>query len=159
MHHVLCENVAHAAVVQAPARCQLVLRVGPEDVAQQAVVGDHAGTLDLLHLGQGGQLWRKTAVHADDALVDKRADREVLEALREGLPQTDVVAPLALVVEAVDLVDVVRFVVSSQKVEVLRVLHLIRQEQANALDALLSSVNVVATDKSGNHRAPQEQVF
>ena len=98
-------------------------------------------------------------MHTDDSPLDQRAHREALKAVREQLPKTNIVSPLALVVEAVDLVDVVRFVVSSQKVEVLRVLHLIRQEQANALDALLSSVNVVATDKSGNHRAPQEQVF
>lgn len=82
-------------------------------------------------------------MHADDAIVDQRAHWHVLEAVRERLPQADVVPALALVVEPVDLVDVVCFVVSAEQEKLLRVLHLVREEETDALDALLPSIHIV----------------
>ena len=110
---ILSEDVAHASVIQSPTRRQLVLRIGPENVAQKAIVGNDAGTLDLLDLGQRSEVWRQSTMHADDAIIDQGGDGKVLEALREGFPETNVVATLALVVETVNFVDVVGFVVPS----------------------------------------------
>ena len=53
-------------------------------------------------------------MHADDAVIDEGAYGEVFEAFGEGLPEPDAVTTLAFVVEAVDFVDVVCFVVSAQ---------------------------------------------
>ena len=53
-------------------------------------------------------------MHADDAVIDEGGYGEVFEAFGEGLPEPNAVATLAFVVEAVDFVDVVCFVVSAQ---------------------------------------------
>ena len=42
-----------------------------------------------------GQRGQRTAVAAEDLLVDDGRDREAIEAVRERLPQLDVVPPLA----------------------------------------------------------------
>lgn len=44
-------------------------------------------------------------MHAEYLLVDDCSHREAVEAVRECLPELDVVSPLALVVEPVDPVD------------------------------------------------------
>jgi len=80
---------------------------------------------DLLH---GVQVWAETTVHGEDLLVDDSGDGETVEAVRECLPQLDVVAALALVVEAVDAVDRRAFVVAAEHEEVLRVLDLVCEE-------------------------------
>ena len=74
-------------------------------------------------------------------------NREAVEAVGEGLPQLDRVAPLALVVEAVDAVDRRALVVATQQEEVLRVLDLVRQQEADGLKALLAAVDVVAEEE------------
>ena len=65
----------------------------------------------------------------------------------EGLPQLDRVAPLALVVEAVDAVDRRALVVAAQQEEVLRVLDLVREQQADALERCFAAVDVVAQEE------------
>jgi len=83
-------------------------------------------------------------VHAQDFLVNEGSNGEAVEAVSEGFPEFDVVSSLALVVEAVNTVDGGALVVSSEEEEVLRVLDLVGQEQANGLQALLASVHVVS---------------
>ena len=86
-------------------------------------------------------------MHAEDLLVDDRAHRQAVEAVREGLPELDVVASLALVVEPVDAVDRRALVVAAQQEEVLRVLDLVCQQQADRLQRLLPAVHVVAQEQ------------
>ena len=57
-------------------------------------------------------------------LIYQCGNGQAVEAVCEGLPQPDVVPPLALVVEAVDPVDGRALVVPSQQEEVLWVLDL-----------------------------------
>lgn len=83
-------------------------------------------------------------MHAQDFLVNEGSNGEAVEAVSEGFPEFDVVSSLALVVEAVNTVDGGALVVSSEEEEVLRVLDLVGQEQANGLQALLASVHVVS---------------
>lgn len=44
-------------------------------------------------------------MHREDLLIDDGGNRQAVEAICECLPQLDVVAALAFVVEAVDTVD------------------------------------------------------
>ena len=83
-------------------------------------------------------------MHGEDLLVNDGRDGQAVEAICEGLPQLDVVPSLALIVETVDTVDRGALVVTSQDEEVLRVLDFVGQEQADCLQGLFSSVNVVA---------------
>jgi hypothetical protein len=113
----------------------------------------------LLH---GLQVRAKAAVHAEDLLVDDRRDREAVEAVRERLPELNVVPSLAcpwprqhlrlterlgrhtLVVETIDTVDACALVVAAEDEEVLRVLDLVRKQEADCLQRLLPAIDVVA---------------
>lgn len=55
-------------------------------------VGWSHDTPDLFHRVQ---VWAETTVHGEDLLVNDGGDWQAVEAVREGLPQFDVVAPLA----------------------------------------------------------------
>ena len=67
-------------------------------------------------------------MHSKDFLIDDSGDRQAVEAVRERLPQLDVVPSLALIIEAVDAVDGRTLVVATQDEEVLRVFDLVREE-------------------------------
>lgn len=85
------------------------------------ISGTH-DTADLLHRVKIGA---QTAVHREDLLVDDGCDWQAVEAIRKSLPQLDVVASLALVVEPVDAVDGGALVVAAQNEEVLGILDLV----------------------------------
>lgn len=120
---VRAEGVRDAPVVLAPP-LDVLVRVRPEQIAQQAGVGHVRGARDVLDLVQSLELGGEPAVHAQDLLVDQGRHGQTVEAVRKGLPQPDRVPPLALVVEAVDAVDGGALVVAAEKEEVLRVLDL-----------------------------------
>ena len=96
-------------------------------------------------------------MHADDAVIDEGGYGEIFEAFGKGLPEPNAVATLAFVVEAVDFVDVVCFVVSAQKEEIVGIFYFIGEEEANALDALLASVNVISTMKRRQWTDPRNR--
>lgn len=52
-------------------------------------------------------------MHSEDLLIDDRGNWQAIEAVRERLPQLDVVPPLTLIVESVDSVDGRTLVISS----------------------------------------------
>ena len=146
-HHLGAERERNTSVVLAPT-ADFLVGVRPQEVAKQTLVGDVGGPHDPPDLLHGLQVGGETSVAAEDLLVDDGGQREAVEAVGEGLPQLDVVPPLALVVEAVDAVDASALVVASQQEEVLRVLDLVRQQQRDRLQRLLASVDVI----------PQEEV-
>lgn len=86
-------------------------------------------------------------MHGKNLLVDDSGDRKAVEAIGEGLPKLDVVATLALVVEAIDSVDRGALVITSEDEEVFGVLDLVGKEQANSLKRLLTSVDVVTEEE------------
>lgn len=86
-------------------------------------------------------------MHGEDLLVDDSGDRKAIEAVGERLPQLDVVSALTLVVETVDAVDRGAFMVTSQDEEILGVLDLVCEEQADGLEGLLAAINVVAQEE------------
>ncbi len=87
-------------------------------------------------------------MHGEDLLVDYGSNWQAVEAIRKCFPQLDVIAALAFVIKAVNAVDGSALVVAAQDEEVLGVLDLVRQQQADGLERLLASVYVV----------PQKQV-
>ena len=87
-------------------------------------------------------------MHADNLVVNQRRNGHAVEHVLELLPQADVVSALALVVEAVDAVNLATLVVAAQQEEVLLVLALVGQQQNDRFQGLLSAVHVI----------PQEEV-
>lgn len=133
----------------------LALKYGQESAAPtrpRGGVGTLCGTYiswthdsaDLLHRVK---VWAQTTVHGEDLLVNDGRNRQAVKAICEGLPQLDVIPTLALVVETVDTVDGRAFVVASQDEEVLRVLDLVREEEADSLQRLLAAVDVVSKEQ------------
>ena len=86
-------------------------------------------------------------MHTEDFLINDSRYRQAIEAVGEGLPQLNIVSPFALVVKAVHPVDRLALVVASQQVELLGVLDFIREQKYDGLNALLSSVHVVAYEE------------
>ena len=86
-------------------------------------------------------------MHAEDLLIDDGRDWEAVEAVCEGLPELDVVAALALVVEAVDTVDGGALVVASEEEEVLGVLDLVGEEQTDSFKGLLATIDIVPEEE------------
>jgi hypothetical protein len=86
-------------------------------------------------------------VHGEDLLINDGRDGQAVEAVGKSLPKLDVVASLALVVETVDAVDGRALVVTAQNEEVLGVLDLVRQQQADGLERLLATVDVVTEEE------------
>jgi hypothetical protein len=86
-------------------------------------------------------------VHAQDFLVYESAHGQTVEDVGEHFPELDRVAAFALVVEAIDAVDLGAFVIAPQQEEILRVLNLEAEQQRNRLDRLLASVDVVAQEQ------------
>ena len=114
------------------------------NTAKAAYVGRSHDSPDLLH---GVQVRAQAAVHGEDLLVDDGSDGQAVEAVGESLPKLDVVSSLALIVETVDAVDRGALVVTTENEEVLRVLDLVCEEQADCLQRLLATIDVVTEEE------------
>ena len=86
-------------------------------------------------------------MHAQDLVVDQGSYRQAVEAVGEDFPQLDTVAALALVIEAVNAIDRGALVVAAQQEKVLWVLYFVGQKEADCLERLLSSINVVTQEQ------------
>ena len=86
-------------------------------------------------------------MHGENLLVNDSSNWQAVKAVGEGLPQLDVVAALALIVETVDAVDGGALVVATEDEEVLWVLDLVGEEKADGLKRLLSAVDVVTKEE------------
>ena len=73
-------------------------------------------------------------MHAENFLIDEGSNGQAVEDVREDLPEPDGIPPFALIVKAINSIDLRAFVIASQKEEVLRVLDLVAKEEANAFD-------------------------
>lgn len=86
-------------------------------------------------------------MHGENLLVNNGSNGQAVEAVGKRLPELDVVATLALVVEAIDAVDGGALVVTAEDEEVLGILDLIGEEQADGLEGLLATVDVVTEEE------------
>jgi len=86
-------------------------------------------------------------VHGENLLVNDGSDGKAVEAVGKSLPQLNVIATLALVVESIDTVDGGALVVTSEDEEVFGVLDLVGEEQADGLKRLLTSVDVITEEE------------
>lgn len=86
-------------------------------------------------------------MHGEDLLVDNGGNRQAVEAIGEGLPELDVVAALALIVESVDTVDRGAFVVTAENEEVFGVFDFVGKQQADGLERLLATVDIVTKEE------------
>jgi uncharacterized protein YqiB (DUF1249 family) len=104
-------------------------------------------------------------VHREDLLIDNSGNRETVEAVGERLPQLDVITTFAythqltivdpaqphktltFIIESIDSVDGSTLVISAEDEKVFWVFDLVCEQQANRLERLLSSVDVVTKEQ------------
>jgi hypothetical protein len=92
--YILAKCEGDTTVILSPPD-DVFVRVGPEEVAEETSVGDVGGSHDPLHLLHVLELGAEAAVHAENLLVDNGSHGKAVEGVCEGLPQLDVVSPLA----------------------------------------------------------------
>lgn len=86
-------------------------------------------------------------MHAEDFVVYDSRHGQTIEAIGEDLPKADAEAAFAFIVKSVDPVDGSALVVSSEQEKVVWKLDFVGKEKGYGLDALFSSVHVVAQKK------------
>ena len=86
-------------------------------------------------------------MHGEDLLVDNGGNGQAVEAIGKSLPELDIVATLALIVESVDTVDRGAFVVAAEDEEVFGIFDLVRKQQADGLERLLATVDIVSKEQ------------
>jgi hypothetical protein len=113
VHDVFSEGEGDTSVVVTPI-VDLLVGVGPQKVAQQASVWHIRGPHNVVNCQNPVQLRGQAAVHAEDFVIDERSDGQAVEAVGKNFPKLDSIATLALIVKAVNTVDLGTFVVSSK---------------------------------------------
>jgi len=140
---VTSKSEAHAPVVLSPP-LNVLIWIRPEQVAQEPSVWNVRRSHDSPYLLHCFQVRREPSVHAKDLLVDDGSDGQAVEALSEGLPKLYVVSPLAFVVETVDPINGSTLVIASQEEEIFWEFDLVGEQEADGLQALLSTVHIVS---------------
>lgn len=90
--HLRPEGEAHAPVILAPAHGVLV-RVWPQEVAEEPLVGDIGGPHDPPDLLHALQVRTEPPVTTEDLLINDSSNWEAVETVREGFPQLNVISP------------------------------------------------------------------
>lgn len=86
-------------------------------------------------------------MHAQDLVINEGSDGHAVEDILEFFPDADGVAAFALIVEAVDAIDLTALVVASEQEEVLLELDFVGEEEDDCLERVLSAVNIVAQEE------------
>ena len=73
-------------------------------------------------------------MHTENFLIYECSNRKAIEDIAKDAPESDRVPALALIIEAVDSVDLGAFVISTQHKEVLGILDFITEKQANGFN-------------------------
>ena len=87
-------HCTHPSVVLSPA-LHVLVRVRPQQVAEQPRVRDVCRSHDPSDLLHALEIRTETSVTTEDLLVHNGCDGQTVEAVSEGFPQFDVVASLA----------------------------------------------------------------
>ena len=94
---------------------------------------------------EGIDAWGKTSVEAEDLVVNKGSQGEVVEKVCEIFPYIGIaILSETLVVEAIDLGDLARFVVTAKDCDALGVSNFESNEECDCLNGVITSINVVA---------------
>ena len=86
-------------------------------------------------------------MHAENLLVDEGGHGQTVEHVTEYPPESNRVSAFALIIEAVNTIDLGTFVVSTEQEKVLGILYFVAKQKANSLDRLFSAINVVTQEE------------
>mmetsp|Transcript_23177 Transcript_23177/g.37615 ORF Transcript_23177/g.37615 Transcript_23177/m.37615 type:complete len:263 (+) Transcript_23177:584-1372(+) len=144
-HNILPKREGDSTIILPPS-VNILVGITPQQIAEKSRVGHVGGSDDALDLIQARKLRTQPPMGAEYLLVDDRRAREAIEAIRKCFPQLDPEAALALVVESVNAVDRRALVITAQHEEILGVFNLVSEEEADGLQTLLATIDVVAQE-------------
>ena len=84
----------------------------------------------------------------ENFLVDHCRKRHHIEGLLEFFPHFNVVPAFAFIIEAVNAIDCRAFVVAAEQEKIFRVSHLICEQQADCLQAILTAVDIITAQST-----------
>lgn len=97
---------------------------------------------------EGIDAWGETTVEAEDLIVDERGEGEVIEEVGEVFPNIRIaIFSKALIVEAVDLCDLTRFVIATEDRNALRVSDFESNKESDCLYGIVTSINVITHEE------------
>jgi hypothetical protein len=141
--NVLTKGVACTSWTDTPSTT--VIRVTPQQITHGTLMRHLLDSVERSDVVKGIDTGRKTAVKAEDLVVDEGGQGKVVEEICEVFPDIGVsVLAQALVVEAVDLCDLSRFVIATKNGDAGRISDLQSNEQCDSLDRIIASIDVVA---------------
>ena len=82
-------------------------------------------------------------MHANDSIFDNGANRKVLKTVRKGSPQSNIISSLAFIIKAINLVNIIGFVIATKKIKAIWIFHLICKEQTNTFNALFTAIDII----------------
>lgn len=113
LRYILPERVARSSRRYSPATP--IVRITPQKIAHWPFVRHFLDPVQRPDVVQGVDARGQATVKAEDLVIDERGEGEVVEEIGEVFPDVGVaVLAEALVVEAVHLRDLARFVVAAQ---------------------------------------------
>jgi hypothetical protein len=93
---------------------------------------------------EGIDAWGETSVEAEDLIVDQGGKGEEIEEVGEVFPNVRIaIFPKALIVKAIDLCNLTRFVVATEDCNALGVSDFESNEESNCLYGIITSINVI----------------
>jgi len=121
--------------------------VSPENIAKKASVRNISRSQNSANLLHRVQIGRQSTMDAEDLVINDGSNGKAVENHVECLPQLEGVTTLALVVETVNSVDGRALVVATKHEEVLGVLNLVGKQEADALETLRATIDVVSKEQ------------
>merc|ERR1719343_328637 len=86
-------------------------------------------------------------MNTEDPFIDDRAERKLIEEVREDFPDLDVVSSLAFVVKAINSCNRRTLVVATEHEKIFWVLDFVRDKEDDYLQGLLTAIHVIAQEK------------
>lgn len=145
----LLADVLAPAVPRSPGRggeavLVLIRRVGPEEVTERAGVRHILHAIDASQLIQGINLGRESTMQAEDLVLNLCGDGETLEEIREHLPdEISSVLLEALIIEAVQFIDLSVLVVAPEDGDPAPVFDLEQEDVEEGLHAVEAAIDVI----------------
>lgn len=130
---ILAEGIACTTGRDSPSAT--VIGIRPQQVAHGALVGNLLDSVERSDVVERVDARGKTAVQAEDLVVNQGGERKIVEKIGKVLPDVGItILAQALVVEAVYLCDLARLVVAAQNGDAVGVSDLEGDEQSNSLN-------------------------
>lgn len=144
--HISSKSVGHATVILTPPS-NLPVWIRPQEITKQSLVRHVNWPLYHPYPIQIIQVRRQPSMHAEYLIIYHCCHRQAIKTISKKLPQTHTEPALALVIKPVNSIDGGTFMVASEKEEVIRELDFVSQEQADCLNALLATIDIVPEEQ------------